>query len=31
MCGIFGILTTLKNQNIYKIIIDGLTQLQNRG
>jgi glucosamine--fructose-6-phosphate aminotransferase (isomerizing) len=31
MCGIFGILTTLKNQNIYKIIIDGLVQLQNRG
>jgi glucosamine--fructose-6-phosphate aminotransferase (isomerizing) len=31
MCGIFGILTTLKNQNIYKIIIDGLIQLQNRG
>jgi glucosamine--fructose-6-phosphate aminotransferase (isomerizing) len=31
MCGIFGIITTLKNQNIYKIIIDGLIQLQNRG
>jgi glucosamine--fructose-6-phosphate aminotransferase (isomerizing) len=31
MCGIFGILTTLKDQNIYKIIIDGLIQLQNRG
>ena len=31
MCGIFGVITTLKNQNIYKIIIDGLTQLQNRG
>ena len=31
MCGIFGIITTLKNQNLYKIIIDGLIQLQNRG
>ena len=31
MCGIFGILTNLKNHNIYKIIIDGLIQLQNRG
>jgi glucosamine--fructose-6-phosphate aminotransferase (isomerizing) len=31
MCGIFGILTNLENQNIYKIIIDGLIQLQNRG
>ena len=31
MCGIFGILTTLKNQDIYKIIINGLIQLQNRG
>jgi len=31
MCGIFGIITTLKNSNIYKIIIDGLIQLQNRG
>jgi glucosamine--fructose-6-phosphate aminotransferase (isomerizing) len=31
MCGIFGILTKLKNHNIYKIIIDGLIQLQNRG
>lgn len=31
MCGIFGILTTLKNQNIYEIIINGLIQLQNRG
>ena len=31
MCGIFGIITLLKNQDIYKIIIDGLTQLQNRG
>ena len=31
MCGIFGILSTLKNHNIKKIIIDGLIQLQNRG
>jgi glucosamine--fructose-6-phosphate aminotransferase (isomerizing) len=31
MCGIFGIITILKNQNIYKIIINGLIQLQNRG
>ena len=31
MCGIFGIITTLKNQDIYKIIINGLIQLQNRG
>lgn len=31
MCGIFGIITILKNTNIYKIIIDGLIQLQNRG
>ena len=31
MCGIFGILKTEKNTNIYKIIIDGLIQLQNRG
>lgn len=31
MCGIFGILTTLKDHNVYKIIIDGLIQLQNRG
>ena len=31
MCGIFGILTTLKNHNIKKTIIDGLIQLQNRG
>ena len=31
MCGIFGILTTLKNQNIFKIIIEALIQLQNRG
>ena len=31
MCGIFGIITTLTNQNIYKTIINGLIQLQNRG
>ena len=31
MCGIFGILTNLENQNIYKIIIHGLIQLQNYG
>jgi len=31
MCGIFGIITTLKKQDIYKIIINGLIQLQNRG
>jgi glucosamine--fructose-6-phosphate aminotransferase (isomerizing) len=31
MCGIFGILTTLKNHDVKKIIIDGLIQLQNRG
>ena len=31
MCGIFGILLNLKNHNIYKIIIDSLIQLQNRG
>ena len=31
MCGIFGLITTLKNQNIYEIIINGLIQLQNRG
>ena len=31
MCGIFGIITTLKDQDIYKIIINGLIQLQNRG
>ena len=30
MCGIFGILT-VSAENIYKRIIDGLTQLQNRG
>ena len=31
MCGIFGILTILKNNNIKRIIIDALIQLQNRG
>ena len=31
MCGIFGILTSLKNENIFKIIIEALIQLQNRG
>lgn len=31
MCGIFGILTILKDHNIRKIIIDALIQLQNRG
>lgn len=30
MCGIFGIVL-LKNENIYELIINGLTQLQNRG
>jgi len=30
MCGIFGIIN-VKNNNIYKLIINGLTQLQNRG
>ena len=30
MCGIFGIIST-KKENIYKIIIAGLIQLQNRG
>lgn len=33
MCGIFGIIlyNNLKNVNLYKIIIDGLIQLLNRG
>ena len=30
MCGIFGIVL-VKNKNIYELIINGLTQLQNRG
>ena len=31
MCGIFGIVLNNENENIYKIIISGLKQLQNRG
>lgn len=31
MCGIFGILSLLENQDISKIIINSLIQLQNRG
>jgi glucosamine--fructose-6-phosphate aminotransferase (isomerizing) len=31
MCGIFGIILNNENENIYKIIISGLKQLQNRG
>jgi len=31
MCGIFGIMTNQKKENIYEIIINGLLQLQNRG
>ena len=31
MCGIFGIITNQKKENIYEIIINGLLQLQNRG
>ena len=31
MCGIFGIITNYKIQNLRKIIINGLIQLQNRG
>ena len=31
MCGIFGIITNQKKDNIYKTIINGLLQLQNRG
>lgn len=30
MCGIFG-LVLLKNDNLYKLVINGLVQLQNRG
>jgi glucosamine--fructose-6-phosphate aminotransferase (isomerizing) len=30
MCGIFGIILS-KDENVYKLIIDGLVQLQNRG
>jgi len=31
MCGIFGIIHLLEDQNIFKIILNGLIQLQNRG
>ena len=31
MCGIFGIVLSNNNDNIFNLIIDGLTQLQNRG
>lgn len=31
MCGVFGILTILNNQDIYNTILNGLIQLQNRG
>jgi glucosamine--fructose-6-phosphate aminotransferase (isomerizing) len=31
MCGIFGIISTFQNQDLYTIIINGLIQLQNRG
>ena len=32
MCGIFGIVLSQQNsENIYNLIINGLTQLQNRG
>lgn len=31
MCGIFGIILNNSNENIYKLVINGLTQLQNRG
>jgi glucosamine--fructose-6-phosphate aminotransferase (isomerizing) len=31
MCGIFGIVLNNNNKNIYKLIINGLIQLQNRG
>ena len=31
MCGIIGILTKNKNLDIYNTILEGLTQLQNRG
>lgn len=31
MCGIFGILLNNNDNNIFKLIIDGLIQLQNRG
>ena len=31
MCGIFGILLNNSNENIIDLIINGLSQLQNRG
>lgn len=31
MCGIIGIISLYKNQNIFKMLLDGLIQLQNRG
>lgn len=31
MCGIFGILTSNQNDNIFQTILNGLSQLQNRG
>jgi glucosamine--fructose-6-phosphate aminotransferase (isomerizing) len=31
MCGIFGLVLLENNENLYQIIINGLTQLQNRG
>ena len=31
MCGIFGIILNNRNENIYKLVINGLAQLQNRG
>ena len=31
MCGIFGIVLSNNNENIYNLIINGLIQLQNRG
>jgi len=31
MCGIFGIILNNSNENIYKLVINGLAQLQNRG
>jgi glucosamine--fructose-6-phosphate aminotransferase (isomerizing) len=31
MCGIFGIVLNNNNENIYNLILNGLTQLQNRG
>lgn len=31
MCGIFGLVVLLENNNLYQLIINGLIQLQNRG